>query len=265
MGAEGHFDWRQAAANTLAWWDEAGVDMLVDEDPRDWLAAPVAAPKPATTQPATAQPATAEPATSGVAPASGAEAFPAELEAFLAWRAGEAAPEAGWPGGWVATSGPANAAVMILVDCPDRGDDCDGLLSGPSGRLFDRMLAAIGRSREEVHLATVCAKRPTAGRTPAAVEAQLAAIAAHHVALVAPKRLLLLGNAASRAILGVETRDARGRSHRFNHDRGQSADEQAGGGGTRVVATYHPRFLLEKPAAKTAAWADLQILMKDVR
>ena len=239
MGADQSIDWRQAAASALAWWAEAGVDVLVDDAARNWLAAP--APRTPDRPPPIA-----------VAPVAAPDALPAGLEAFLAWRAGHAAPEAGWPGGWVAASGPADAALMVLVDCPDRGDDAGGLLSGAAGRLFDRMLGAIGLSREAVHLATVCAKRPTAGRSPADLHARLAAITAHHVGLVAPKRLLLLGNAASRAVLGTELQEARGISHRFNHSGGESA----------VVASYHPRFLLEKPAAKAGAWADLQVLMK---
>jgi uracil-DNA glycosylase family 4 len=79
----------------------------------------------------------------------------------------------------------------------------------------------------------------------------LAEIAKHHIQLIAPPRLLLLGNAASRAILGMELQAARGRLHDFNHKTGE----------TGVVASFHPRFLMEKPAAKAEAWKDLQMLM----
>lgn len=234
MGIELFQDWRGAAASTLDWWHDAGVDVLVDESPRDWLAkvAKVAPPAPA------------------VAPEA---ALPAELAAFLAWRGGAAVPEAGWRGATIMASGPADAAVMVLADCPDREDEgC--LLGGAAGRLFDRMLAAIGLSRDRVHLASVCAKRPLAGRMPGEVEARLGEIARHHVGLVGPKRLLLLGNAASRAVLGQETTRARGSLHGFNHDRGE----------TGVVASFHPRLLLERPAQKADAWKDLQLLMKDM-
>lgn len=246
MGIEGTIDWREQAAAALHWWHEAGVDVLVEDAPRDWFATPAAtAPSPL--------PSAAVPPAAVTAPPA-PQALPATLEAFLAWRGGADVPEAGWPGGWVTAAGPATAEVMVLLDCPDRGDEHDGLLSGAAGRLFDRMMAAIGLTREAVHLATVCAKRPTAGRTPADHEARLAQIATHHIGLVAPKRLLLMGNAASRAILGTETRVARERLHRINHAGGQAG----------VVASYHPRFLLDKPAAKAGAWADLQLLMKEM-
>jgi hypothetical protein len=40
MGADQNIDWRMTAASALEWWRDAGVDALVDEDPRDWTAAP---------------------------------------------------------------------------------------------------------------------------------------------------------------------------------------------------------------------------------
>ena len=220
--------------STLDWWREAGVDVLVEDDARDWLAKvePLA------------------PAVAMLEPAVVADALPATLVEFLAWRIGSAAPEASWRGVSLQASGPHDAELMVLVDCPDRGDtDC--LLGGAAGKLFDRMLAAIGLSRDTVHLAAVCARRPAAGRMPRELEAALHRLAAHHVALLAPKRLLLLGDGASKAITGTEVLRARGRLHDVNH----------GSVETGAVATFHPRLLLERPAQKADAWKDLQMLM----
>ncbi len=245
MGADQTIDWRNSAASALDWWHEAGVDTLVDDVPRDWFAAPEPLIVPAAVPVAP------------VAPVAAPSAMPLLFADFLNWRSGAEVPEADWSGVSLAAIGPADATVMVLVDCPDRDDgDAGALLSGASGRLLDRMLAAIGLTRDEVHLAAVCAKRPTAGRIHSEVEARLSEIAKHHIALVAPERLLLLGNAASRAILGMELQAARGRLHGFNH---KNAD--TGAGSTNVVASFHPRFLIEKPAAKAEAWKDLQMLM----
>jgi len=233
MGAYQTFD-AALVASALDWWADAGVDLLVEDVPRDWFAAP---PPP-------------RPAAADAPPP--VPALPATLEAFAAWRAGPDAPDAGWSGAAVAASGPTDAALMVLLDCPDREDgDAGALLAGIQGRLFDRMLAAIGLSRDTIHLAAVCARRPVAGRMPRETEARLSDISKHHVGLVAPKRLLCLGNAASRAILGAEMPGTRGSLHGFHHK----------GGETGVVASFHPRFLLEKPVAKAEAWKDLQLLM----
>lgn len=239
MGDNRNIDWHAATAATLEWWHEAGVDVLVDDLPRDWLAVPVV-PSPL-------------PASTLVAPA--APVLPETLAAFLAWRSGAEVPEAGWSGVHLSASGPADAAVMVLVDCPDRDDgQAACLLSGAAGVLFDRMLAAIGLSRDVVHIAAVCAKRPASGRAQREVEERLAELARHHIALVGPKRLLLLGDAASRAILTTNLPDAQGRLHAFNHKGGQ----------TQIVASFHPRFLLEKPMCKAESWRDLRMLVAGI-
>lgn len=232
MGAEIPGGWQAAAASALDWWHDAGVDVLVEDAPRDWLAravAVVAAPAPVVEAP---------------------EALPATLAAFLEWRLGDVAPEAAWRGVSIAAAGPLDAALMVLVDCPDR-EDTDGLLGGAAGRLFDRMLAAMGLSRDAVHLAAVCARRPLAGRMPRETEAALHRLARHHLGLLAPKRLLLMGDGAARAILGDGVVAMRGALRAVNHD----------GGETGGVATFHPRLLLERPAQKAEAWRDLQLLM----
>lgn len=236
MGADLHIDWSREAASALEWWRDAGVDVLVDEAPRDWLAA---TPDPA--------PADSTQATTPAAPA----ALPTEIPAFLAWRTGPDAPEAEWRTPPIAPAGATDSPLMVLVDCPER-EDREALLTGPAGRLFDRMLAAIGHSRADIHLAAVATVRPLAGRMPRAIEQRLGEIARHHVALAAPKRLLVLGNAASRAALSTELAEARGGLRALNHTNGKT---------TGVVATYHPRFLLERPAAKAEAWRDLQLLI----
>lgn len=227
MGAYQKFD--PALASALEWWSEAGVDTLVQELPRDWFAKP--APK---TTPVEAAP----------------DALPATLEALAAWRAGPDAPEAGWSGAAVAASGPTDAKLMVLVDCPGREDGAAGaLLSGKAGVLFDRMLAAVGLSRDVVHVASVCAKRPLGGRMPPETTARLGEIARHQVELAAPEQLLLLGDATSRAVLAMGHADAAGQARPVNLRNGTML----------AIASHHPRALLDRPACKAEAWRDLRL------
>lgn len=224
---------RQELESALEWWRDAGVDTLVEDGPRDWFARALASPCP-------------------IAPAAvPGGTMPDEWEAFHAWRGGEHAPEAKWTGPSLLASGPLDAAMMVLSDAPDREDCSAGLLlSGEAGRLFDRMLAAIGSAREEVHLASVCARRPAGGRVGRNDQARLGEVARHHVGLVGPKRVLLLGDAASRAVLGMSVPEARGRLHPIEHKKGRS----------EVVASFHPRFLLENAGRKRESWVDLQLV-----
>lgn len=239
MGADQNIDWATAAASALEWWRDAGVDMLVDEAPRDWTAAP---PAPA--------------ARRAGAPGTASSVFaplPTTLAAFSVWRIGPDAPEAAWPGKPIAATGDPATQIMVLADLPDREDSAAGvLLSGAAGRLFDRMLAAIGRDRTSIYLVPMCGTRPMAGRIAPEIEARLAGIARHHTALVAPRRLLLLGNAPSRALTRADVARARGSLQTVNLDGGISVE---------VVASFHPRLLIERPAEKARAWKDLQMLI----
>lgn len=244
MGADQNLDWHAAAASAIDWWIDAGVDASVDETPRDWLAAIVA--PPTTTRRAVA-----------VAEAAPEPPLPITLDAFLAWRQGETAPEGRWPGAFLTSQGPSDATLLVLVDVPEREDAESGtLLSGPAGRLFDRMLAAIGHSRASTHLVALCGKRPLAGRIAPEIEERLVEIARHHIALVAPKRVLLLGNAPSRALLAADVAPARGSLRGVNLIKGTEKVT------VEAVASFHPRFLLERPAQKAEAWRDLQLLIE---
>jgi len=234
MGGDVHYDWGQAAASALDWWTEAGVDTLVEDEVRDWLTG---------LKPSTAAPAIELPAT---------ETLPDTLEAFLAWRVSDAAPEAGWHSPRVASQGVAGAALMVLLDMPEAGDAESGmLLSGPEGRLLDRMLAAIGYSRASVHLATVAVARPLSGSVAREIEPRLFDLARHHVSLARPARLLLMGNLAQRAFAGAAGGAGLGSLEDINH----------GDRTMQVLASFHPRTLLERPVRKAEAWKHLQLLI----
>jgi DNA polymerase len=180
--------------------------------------------------------------------------MPANLREFEAWRISAAAPDGGWNTP-IAPQGHAGSGLMVLVDMPEREDASTGqLLSGEPGRLFDRMLAAIGRDRQSIYLASLAVARPLSGQVAAEAQDRLAEIARHHIALVRPKRVLLLGDAVSRAVLGTGMAAARQSLHLLNHAGGQS----------EVVASFHPRLLLDRPAYKAEAWRDLQMVIGGV-
>jgi uracil-DNA glycosylase len=220
------------ALSALDWWREAGVDTLVDEDARDWLQAP------ASTRPA-------------AAPESAANALPETLAGFHAWlRESDAVP--GAAAARILPAGNPASGLMLLADMPEPADAAAGsLFAGDIGRLLDRMLAAIGRDRASIYLASMAPVRLPAREleTP-----EMMRMARHHVALAAPRLLLLLGNAPSRAIVGMDFSQARGRLHAFSHDAGTST----------TIATFHPRLLLQQPARKADAWADLLMLLAEL-
>lgn len=229
MGVELASEWRSSFASALEWWRDAGVDTLVDDDPRDWMARPEPVPVPGETL------AAAPPAP---------EVLPATLDAFIEWRLSDAAPEANWLSPHIAPDGPADAKFVILADMPCPGDS-DRLMQGAEGRLLDRMLAAIGLQRESVYVASLAIARPVTGMIPPDQEQRLIELARHHLSLLAPERLLLFGSAAAKvAAAGNSAYDG-------------LEDVNLFGGKTRAVASHHPRFLMERPAAKSEAWKHL--------
>ena len=150
-------------------------------------------------------------------------------------------------------SGDPASGLMMLADMPSAEDAAAGaIFSGEVGMLFDRMLAAIGRDRASVYVATLSCLAAPGGRLDAANAERCGALARHHLKLAAPRRLLLLGEAAVRVMTGLALPAARGRVHHLDVD----------GGRVNAVATYHPRYLLQRPAAKAGAWADLQLLVE---
>lgn len=231
MGADQHHDWAATAASALDWWREAGVDTLVEDEPRDWLAR--TRPPPPTAPVAAAAPPVVE--------------LPATLDEFVAWRTGPDVPEANWGNPLLPPEGDPASGLMIVADFPGES----GLIDGTAGRLFDRMLAAIGRDRGSIYLASLAVARPLGGRIVPEVADQLADLLKHHIELVAPKRLLLLGREPNRAILGMDRVDLPKSLHLVNL---KSITLEA-------VASLRLEFLLERPERKAEAWKDLQLLI----
>lgn len=198
----------------LAWWQAAGVDCDFADDATALLAqAPLAAspdaahPAAATGKPSPTAPQQQPGETNPqrvphLAPASATPAPerrnwlgdspPGDLAAFTQWWMETPGLDTarGFPR--IAPRGPAGAALMVLVPQPEEEDTAQ-LLSGPQGRLLANILAAMGMDESAVYIA---AALPC--HTPLADLARLAAegmdaVTLHHIALVAPARLLVLG------------------------------------------------------------------------
>ncbi|MFM2099602.1 MAG: hypothetical protein RLZZ366_1141 [Pseudomonadota bacterium] len=235
------------AASLIGWWKDAGVDSFVDEISTPWLGR--TAPKPVSRY---------SDASVGAAPQLErprvAEVLPATLADFTRWFLSSTdIPEAGPATFRVAPSGNPAATLMALVDMPEAGDTHE-VLSGEIGDYFNNMLAALKRDRTTTYIAALTPSRVPTGILPEAALPRLGEIARHHMALAAPKRVWLMGDAVSRAVLGMDVVSARGRQHNINHQ----------GSIMIAVASYHPRFLFRNPRRKADAWADMQLLIEGI-
>lgn len=239
MGGDfGHID-QADAASLIGWWLDAGVDVAIAETPRNWLK---------TTAPA---PARASPDGEAGAVDRVPARTPDSLDAFHHWiRQASDLPLFHAGVARALPHGPANAPVMLISDLPSRECAAEGRpIGGDAWQLTTRMLAAIGFKPEEAYVASLaCFPSPAQRIDPGSLE-QCAETMRRHIALVAPKRLLLFGDGPARALLGQSAIQARGRIHRI--------------GGVPAVATLHPRQLLQRPSDKAHAWRDLQTLMSE--
>ena len=161
------------AASALDWWQEAGVDTLVGETPRDWLSPP--APRAAPVE---------------AAPRRRRPRSPTRSTGFRDWLATTAdLPFAAPAARRDRPVGDPDSGLMVLVDMPSPEG---GLLAGEAGALFDRMLAAIGRSRETIYLAALSPVRTADRHVRRQICAAARRVARHHIGLAAPKTLLAL-------------------------------------------------------------------------
>lgn len=223
------------AERMLRWWLDAGVDTAIAEEPRQWLKAP--ASRSAGVVAEIAVPSPAE--------------LPADYDGFRAWletSTGLPLDRAG--ARRVLPHGLPGARIMLLSDAPAREDAAEGKpIGGEAWLLATRMLAAIKLGPDEAYSASLACFHTPGAKLGEAELARCAEIARRHIALVKPERLLLLGDGPARALLGGPCRDVRGRVHRIE--------------GVRTVATFHPRWLLQRPGDKAYAWRDLLLLMED--
>ena len=227
------------AASALAWWLESGVDVLVQDEPRDWL-------RPAP------PPAAADHVAEDQSPiGTPANELPETLDLFRDWLANAPAPAfAATATRRVMPRGAENAAVMLMSDLPSSEDAAAGEpIGGAAQQLAERMLAAIGIKPEEAYFASLSCFHMPGARLKADELQACAELARRHVALAKPQRLLLLGDGPSRALTGKPVAQARGHVHRIE--------------GVRAVATFSPRQLLTRPSDKALAWRDLLLLMED--
>lgn len=224
------------ARSALSWWLAAGVDVAIQEEPRNWLK-PAPRPQPERTEPAP-PPNISQPSHETLA----------ELQDWLATSAH--LPLASATAKRILPHGPQNAALMLLSDAPVLEDYTAGQpIGGEAWLLTQRMLAAIGIKPEEAYCASLSPIHAPGSRLNGPDRDDYAKIARQHVRLVAPKRLLLLGDAPSQALLGKPVVHARGHLHKIE--------------GVRTVTTFHPRHLIKRPLDKSLAWQDLLLLMED--
>jgi uracil-DNA glycosylase len=143
------------------------------------------------------------------------------------------------------------AELVFVGEGPGRDEDQQGLpFVGRAGKLLTQMIEAMGLQRKDVYICNVVKCRPPENRTPEKDEvAECSPFLLRQLDFISPKVIVCLGSCAAQTLLNTN----RG----ISHFRGEWLDFR----GKKLLATYHPAYLLRNPSAKGEVWKDLQKVM----
>jgi uracil-DNA glycosylase len=157
----------------------------------------------------------------------------------------------------VFAEGDPSSGLLLIGDAPGADEDRSGMpFAGAAGAYLDRMLGSIGLARANLLLSPLIPWRPPGDRPPSPAELAICLpFLVRLVALAIPRRVVLLGPLAARAILGQASR---------RRPRGAWLDVALPGlpGALPALATFSPAELMRSPRDRRSAWADLRLLRR---
>jgi uracil-DNA glycosylase family 4 len=150
--------------------------------------------------------------------------------------------------------GSAKAQLVFVGEGPGADEDAQGLpFVGRAGKLLTQMIEAMGLQRRDVYICNVVKCRPPGNRQPEPDEvSKCSPFLFRQLDVLQPKVIVCLGATAAQTLLQT--------SRGISHFRGQWMDFR----GYKMLATYHPAYLLRNPAAKGEVWKDLQRVMAEL-
>jgi len=270
----------QAARELLAFYREAGIDALLEETPLDRFAGEGATTAPAPrTDSARPPPESRAGAIGGALSAREREVVSRPALALSPEATVMAAREAAKSAATLAqlramlerfegcalrttatqlvfADGNPQARVMFVGEAPGRDEDIEGLpFVGRSGKLLDRMMAAIGLDRSSVYIANIVPWRPPGNRTPTPQESAVCLpFTLRQIELADPDILVCLGSPSTQTLLN--SKDG------ILKTRGRWLPFHTGTREIRAIATLHPAYLLRQPVQKRFAWRDFLAIKK---
>jgi DNA polymerase len=152
-------------------------------------------------------------------------------------------------------AGNAEARLMFVGEGPGADEDEQGVpFVGRAGQLLTQIIKAMDLEREDVYIANVVKCRPPGNRNPEPDEIeQCEPFLMRQIDVIKPAVVVALGKFAAQTLLRTTEpiTKIRGRFHQV--------------GGTRVMPTFHPSYLLRNPGAKREVWEDMKAVMGVLR
>ena len=147
--------------------------------------------------------------------------------------------------------GSMKAELVFVGEGPGHDEDIKGEpFVGRAGKLLTQMIEAMGLRREDVYICNVVKCRPPENRLPEKDEITTCSpFLFRQIDVIRPKVICCLGSCASQTLLQTTQGISRFRGEWFDFR------------GSKLIATYHPAYLLRNPNAKGEVWKDLQKVM----
>ena len=141
-----------------------------------------------------------------------------------------------------------HAELMFVGEAPGRDEDVQGIpFVGRAGQLLTKIIEAINLKRDDVYIANVIKCRPPENRNPEPDEvASCEPFLFRQVTSIRPRVVVALGTAAAQSLLKTQDPISRLRGRVYTL------------GGAKLIATFHPAFLLRSPERKRDVWEDMK-------
>ena len=145
-------------------------------------------------------------------------------------------------------SGNPNAELVFVGEAPGYDEDQQGLpFVVRAGQLLTKIIESINLKREDVYICNVLKCRPPENRNPEPDEvASCNPFLKKQLATIRPRVVCCLGTFAAQTVIKTASPISRLRGQFFDID------------GMRVIATFHPAYLLRSPDKKREVWEDMK-------
>ena len=150
------------------------------------------------------------------------------------------------------TGNPA-AQLVFVGEGPGGEEDVQGKpFVGRAGQLLTKIINSIDLTREEVYIANIIKCRPPNNRNPEPDEIKACEpFLIKQLDAIKPKIICALGTFAAQTLLETDERISRLRGKFIPYRN------------SRLIATFHPAFLLRNPQRKRDVWEDMKMIRKE--
>ncbi len=145
--------------------------------------------------------------------------------------------------------------ILFIGEEPGIDEDEQGRpFVGEVGQLFDKMIRAMGYTREQIFITNILKCHPPKTHPPLPEETGVCLLYLRtQIAILQPKIIVALGKIATERLLGRPVAITRFRGTWCTYEN------------IDLMPTYHPAYLIHAPGRKGEAWADLKAVLAKLK